>query len=299
MKKLFVLFLLFFTTESFATGIGNVSSAPCDNDTLNKYTGTANVEINWEPNTIGLKWFNGDQQIAGQTSCVYDGTITVPPTPTKPGYTFNGWKVLKAIPAEYTELEYIESTGTQYIATGVYQNTSLKIIESYAGVAFSAVPTVRRSIGVFSGASDNYWGVVPNGDNGAVFQNGPNTVSIGTYPISINTKYDIYNKLMNRNLMQVTYTALLKIYLNNTLVDDLWGSTGFDDSELRIFGRSTNAIPNTRIYYYRVLFDGELVLNAVPARRNSDNVIGLYDTVTKQFLTNAGTGAFIAGPVVQ
>ena len=299
MKRFLILLLLFFTTESFATGIGNVASAPCDNATLSKYTGTADIEINWEPNTIGLKWFNGDQQIAGQTSCVYDGTITVPPTPTKPGYTFNGWKVLKAIPAEYTELEYIESTGTQYIATGVYQNTSLKIIESYAGVAFSAIPTVRKCIGCFGGASDNYWGGQPNGDNGAVFQNGPNNYSIGTNPISINTKYDVYNKLMNRNLMQVTYTALLKIYLNNTLVDDLWGNVRFDDSELRIFGRSTNAIPNTRIYYYRVLFDGELVLNAVPARRNSDNVIGLYDTVTKQFLTNAGTGSFVAGPVVE
>ena len=95
MKKLFVLFLCLFATDSHSSGIGNVSSAPCDNATLDKYTGTANVEINWEPNTIGLKWFNGEEQINGQTSCVYDGTITVPPTPTKPGYTFNGWKIPK------------------------------------------------------------------------------------------------------------------------------------------------------------------------------------------------------------
>ena len=95
MKKLFVLFLCLFATDSHSSGIGNVSSAPCDNATLDKYTGTANVEINWEPNTIGLKWFNGEEQVSGQNSCVYDGTITVPPQPTKPGYTFNGWKIPK------------------------------------------------------------------------------------------------------------------------------------------------------------------------------------------------------------
>ena len=304
MKKLLILLLCLFTTDSFGTGIGNVSSAPCDNETLSKYTGTANVEINWEPNTINLNWYDGDTKLTvanNSQTCVYDGTITVPSQPTKPGYTFNGWKVLKAIPAEYTELEYIESTGTQYIATGVYQNTSLKIIESYAGVAFSAIPTVRQCIGCFSGASDNYWGVQPNGDNGAVFQNGPNNYSIGTNPISINTKYDVYNKLVNRNLVQISGTvgAFLKVYLNSALVDDLKAHVTFDNSELRIFEHSTNTISNTRIYYYRVLFDGELVLNAVPARRNSDNVIGLYDTVTKQFFTNAGTGTFIAGPAVE
>ena len=99
MKKLFVLLLLLFTTDSFASGIsGSASTAPCDNDTLSKYTGTANVEINWEPNVINLKWYDGDTEInVANTSqtCTYDGMITVPPQPTKPGYTFNGWKIPK------------------------------------------------------------------------------------------------------------------------------------------------------------------------------------------------------------
>ena len=118
MKKFLILLLCLFTTDSYSTGIGNVSSAPCDNDTLSKYTGTANVEINWEPNTIGLKWFNGEEQITGQTSCVYDGTITVPPTPTKLGYTFNGWKIPKydfsTIPTDVN--------GTQRWAIGWYKD---------------------------------------------------------------------------------------------------------------------------------------------------------------------------------
>ena len=121
MKKfLIILSLLFFSTDSFATGIGNVSSAPCDNDTLSKYTGTANVEINWEPNTINLNWYNGDEKLTvanNAQSCVYDGTLTVPAQPTKPGYTFNGWKVIR-VPGGFTELEYIQTSGDEYIDTG-------------------------------------------------------------------------------------------------------------------------------------------------------------------------------------
>ena len=299
MKKLVVLFLLMFSTASFASGIdANATDASCDNTTLETYSGSADVEINWIPNTIKLSWYDGDTKLNVQQSaqtCAYDGLLTIPSTPPeRTGYTFVGWTVSKAIPIEYTELEYIESTGTQYIRTGVYQNTSLKIIESYASIAFSAIPTTRIAVGGFSGATDNYWGTQPNGGNGAVFQNGVNNVSIGTYPISINTKYDVYNKLVNRALVQISGTcAFLKVYLNNTLVEDLGAYLNFDNSELGIYGY------NTRIYYYRVLFDGELVFNAFPVRRNSDNVVGLYDSVTKQFLTNAGTGTFIAGPVVQ
>ena len=32
--------------------------------------------------------------------------------------------------------------------------------------------------------------------------------------------------------------------------------------------------------------------------RNSDGVLGMYDTVSQQFFTNAGTGTFIAGEVI-
>ena len=99
MKKFLILLLCLFATDSFASGIsGGTTTAPCDNATLSKYTGTANVEINWEPNVINLKWYDGDTEInvanASQT-CTYDGMITVPPQPTKPGYTFNGWKIAK------------------------------------------------------------------------------------------------------------------------------------------------------------------------------------------------------------
>ncbi len=46
-----------------------------------------------------------------------------------------------------------------------------------------------------------------------------------------------------------------------------------------------------RIYYFRV----EGKMNLVPARRDSDGEIGMYDTVSGTFFTNRGTGKFISG----
>jgi hypothetical protein len=43
---------------------------------------------------------------------------------------------------------------------------------------------------------------------------------------------------------------------------------------------------------------GILIRDFIPAKRNSDNVLGMYDTVSGQFFTNAGTGEFVAGPEV-
>ena len=46
----------------------------------------------YKPNTINLNWWNGNGSVA-QTTCEYDGTITLPTTPTRTGYTFAGWKL--------------------------------------------------------------------------------------------------------------------------------------------------------------------------------------------------------------
>ena len=45
------------------------------------------------------------------------------PIPTREGYIFKGWS---ALPSEYQEVEYIESTGPQYIDTGYMINENFK-----------------------------------------------------------------------------------------------------------------------------------------------------------------------------
>ena len=98
MKKILILSLIFFTTDSFASGIAsNAASAPCTNNTLETYSGNSNLQADWQPNTIDLRWYNGNTLMNVQSAantCVYDGALTIPSTaPSRTGYTFAGWQV--------------------------------------------------------------------------------------------------------------------------------------------------------------------------------------------------------------
>ena len=62
-------------------------------------------------------------------------------------------------------------------------------------------------------------------------------------------------------------------------------------------GEATNQIIG-KIYAVEIKESGNIVANFVPARRESDGVLGMYDLANGQFYTNAGTGTFTAGPVV-
>jgi len=123
MKKLFILFLLFFTTDSLASGIAsNTNSAPCTNNTLETYSGNSNLSADWQPNEIQLRWYNGNTLLDVQSSantCVYDGALTIPQTaPNRTGYTFAGWTVRP----EMDFMTIVNEQGTESWGKGVYNN---------------------------------------------------------------------------------------------------------------------------------------------------------------------------------
>ena len=304
MKKVCVLFLLFFVLPVFATGISG-NSAPCDNATLSKYNGTANIEINWEPNVIGLKWYNDNQQVEGPTSCTYDGMITVPPQPTKLGYTFNGWKVWKpTVPNGYTELEYVVNTSGTYLNTGITQNVDDLEME------IKAQPTTG-SWYIFQNEETSIRQIY--GIGGSI--NG-NTISwsVGV-PLGVQG-YDAGVRLDSSIIRYSTHTYVVRGMNKNgnmTLyVKDL--TTNEEDTKFGTYTYVQHAAPfwlfgnrvdnhrvssGNKVYYAKMHMGGALVMNYIPARRNSDNVVGMWDTVTQTFFTNSGSGTFTAGPVVQ
>ncbi len=192
------------------------------------------------------------------------------------------------VPYGYTQLEYIESTGTQYIDTGIDENTNLTSIKQDVGFGYSQLPTKRELTG-FDGSSRDYFGVYPQ--NGQVVFDLYNK---GTYSIQPNVQYDIHSEML-------TNQSILEVSLNGVQVERLTGNNNFNTSRLYIFQLSgSNAgkfyMKHARIYYYKVYLNNVLVRDFVPARRNSDGVLGMYDAVNNVFYTNAGTGTFIAGP---
>ena len=73
------------------------NNAVCNETNLGTSSGTADIEVAWEANTITTQWYTGygeNTVAASATTCTYDGTINLPQTnPTRAGYAFNGWKL--------------------------------------------------------------------------------------------------------------------------------------------------------------------------------------------------------------
>jgi hypothetical protein len=300
MKKI-LLFLcaIFFTANVLATGIGaNDITASCDNETLGQTSGTANIEIDWQPNTIAVRWYDGEHQLTVQSSalsCVYDDDLYLPNTqPTKTGYTFKGWKVIK-VPEGYTELEYIQSDGSQYIDTGI--NTWNNTLEFEQKVNIQ-----QQDTGIHS-----YWGAYDRWST-----DGHVTPNISTYG-----DYNVQNHFIaGRNPsngfdigMRNGQTGIYQLK-GDVLSWSEGTSVRFDRGEPFVVSKSiylfaihyydkAQELSKFKMYYMKFWLDNQLIRNFIPARRNSDNVVGMWDTISGTFFTNAGTGTFTAGPVVQ
>ena len=308
MKKVLLLILSLFVSPAFASGINaNSASAPCTNNTLETYSGNTNLQADWQPNTINIRWYNENERLSVQSSaqsCVYDGALTVPSTqPTRTGYTFAGWEVKYTIPAGYTELEYLESTGEQWIDTGVNFMYGDEFFFEYMPIGI--VSSENKGYGAdtsLNGGGRRH----PNIGDIAMYANG-NYFYIPRLPYG-NTLGNRYIEHWNINTTSGVLSSVLTDVSNNLVYT--FDGTGYKydntyQSRLTVYlYRDHEEIYKypSRIRIYKVWLkrgNGTTAFNYVPARRNSDNVLGMYDTVTKTFFTNAGTGSFIAGPAVQ
>ena len=286
MKKFFVALLMLLTIPAFATGVSSgASTADCDNATLNTYTGTSNLSAGWQPNTIDLHWYNGDTEITSgvQTSCTYDGTLTPPATiPTKTGYTFKGWTV-RDVPDGYTKLQYLQSSGAAYIDTQYTGNQNTEIITK------SLVTTTGRYVYGASTSSN------ARAITAYINANGNWRMASSAIAVSNSSAYTmnkIHNTKHNKN----------GVWVDGVQIGSYTNITNFTTPySLSVFGGNTGSpVGNSgvRIYALSIKENDSLKRNFIPARRNSDDVVGMWDTVSKTFFTNSGTGSFIAGPVV-
>lgn len=194
------------------------------------------------------------------------------------------------LPNEYQQVEYIESTGTQYIDTGVIWDGNNQKISGKVSI------TARTSSGGSSGGmalsplikeGGYYFGLaIRNSDqypNGR-FLNGAKYVDFD-FDAQIDT---IYNYIIDGNMA----------YINGSKVATT-NSASKSKTNMYEFARNTDGA--TTIYQYKKLYNltiyqnNELVRDFIPCYRKSDNVIGLYDLVTNTFYTNQGTGIFLKG----
>lgn len=195
----------------------------------------------------------------------------------------------KPLPKEYTEVDYIQSDGTQYIDTGINADYKLSIDIKMTNL----LPTQK------------HMGTMKNNNGTYIrhhFQTTPlnNQGYVGYYVET--TRYDLKqtSEIINPHIYKIdVYNKKIK-YDNEQEIEIQ--RTDFDTQlNYWLFWRNRNENlgaqdkGNFRIYYCKMYYENELVRDFVPCKRNSDSEIGLYDLINNQFYTNNGTGAFTYG----
>lgn len=203
---------------------------------------------------------------------------------------------ISRLPLDYQEVEYIESTGTQYIDTGM----------SISSTDASFMSKLKFSVSSFTDGDqvilgntyqDNcmYWLPQFGGTTLRMFSRGNGSGNIVYGPNLItNTIY---------NINSYTSETLQKLVIEHNVYSKTTNLTMMDSQNLYLFANNyknttVTAYSAIKLYKAQLYKSEQLVRDFIPCYRKSDNEIGLYDLVGKQFYVNQGTGAFLKGPNV-
>ena len=187
------------------------------------------------------------------------------------------------LPSEYQQVEYIESTGTQYIDTGFVanSNTAIEMKASNKSTTNACLYCGRTGITV-----KTFSAFLINGNALRV------DYSNGQYPNLMTATSDtVYTYKQDKNL----------VYVNDKIVKTLTESefnTGYNMYLLasHAAGTTLSNIGNVKLYSCKIWDNDVLVRDFIPCyKKDTEEEIGLYDTVSGEFYTNQGTGTFLKG----
>jgi hypothetical protein len=187
------------------------------------------------------------------------------------------------LPEGYTEVEYIKSSGTQYIDTGFVPNQDTRVVcdavfspegtssQYFFGVRVSSTSRQFGLRGTASGYQIKYGNV-----------DGGTTSGVETGRILID---------FNKNKLSVGSLSLSNDYTTFTCPGNMY-----------LFAANNNgavyANCTATVYSMQIYDNGVLVRDFIPCK-NASGVAGLYDVVGGKFYGNAGSGSFAVGADVR
>ena len=179
-----------------------------------------------------------------------------------------------SLPSGYTRLEYIESTGTQYISTGITPTENTKVV-----IEFNS----SSSSGVVFGQDSGYK------VNAFMFAM--------TVVVFDSTKKDISISANAKHTVQVAPKAFK--------IDDgpsqyIYANKVKAAYPMFLFGNNRNGKFSEgvamKLYSFKVYENDVLIADYIPCKQG--NAVGLYDDVAGAMNLPLGTGDFTAGPSV-
>ena len=191
-----------------------------------------------------------------------------------------------ALPEGYTPLEYVQSSGTQYINSGYAPNQNTRVVadvqlmeQTTATVAFFGV---RDTAAANSPNKFIAWSMTTGQ---SIRSDYFGTSSNPTSNISVVGKRITIDK--NRNICSFGETVLTNTLATGQCQNNMFLFAGNNEGKANYFGL-------IKLYSCQVYDNDNLIRDFIPCI-NAEGVVGLYDTVGAQFYGNAGTGEFIAG----
>lgn len=193
------------------------------------------------------------------------------------------------LPAGYTQYGWIKTvSGTPYIDTGIsydYANEDEITVETKLNY-LSTARAGYNSFGFTSGNGSIYiwktWQGVPTvnvGGLGATFASETDTV--------VSMKVD---KVLGQNSITIDGTTT-------------YGATSsFANLNIYVLSANNGGTPSSnqsyvKFYYVNISKSGTLVARLLPCKRNSDDVVGMYDTVRNTFYPVTGGVAEVGGAI--
>lgn len=242
-------------------------------------------DFNTDNNTcIGFS-FTGDKPSEGVINLDVEGQVSGTLVFNDRNYDVINNKVYKSVPTSYVRLDYIESTGEQYIDTGVsYDEDNEYVINCDVAVTSSTSRFSGWNGGGIFGIASSSW------------QDGVGHAIEG---------FDIFEKT---NIQLIIEKELSSDTIMTVTQGDNTDSKSRTHPSIKnyagmnypIFAYTDN---NGGLYRYismklwnmRISINDKLVRDFVPCYRKTDGVSGLYDVINDKFYTNSGTGEFVKG----
>lgn len=196
------------------------------------------------------------------------------------------------VPEGYTQVSYLQSSGSQYINTGVVPNDVTAI-----DIVFELLATPAQwsclfgSQGNYSTGANTLAATWTNSRFNFRWGSGSNQIGASS-ATALNTKYHYYG------------TDEVKFYVD----DALQGSTskGATNSDLNLYlfcnnirGQGARQHVQAKIYSCTIYGANNTVLRHFVPALNGSNIAGMWETVTETFFTNSGSGTFSTGAAFQ
>ena len=187
------------------------------------------------------------------------------------------------LPSGYTQLEYIESTGTQYIDTGFKPNQNTRVVmdaqmTSISGAAFyfgARATGYVDSFGVLYSASAKAMRSAYGSEN--------LTFATTNYTARVQIDKNKTSCMLGAETLNHTATTFQNIHNLYLFASNEFGTVG--------------SLAKMRLYSCQIYDNGTLIRDYIPCVTD-DGQIGLYDTVNNAFYGNAGTGSFLRGKTI-